>query len=112
MNFKRLLDRGVQREIRGIVFDGDRCPVCSKLWPVMVGSKQIGGVTSAVWSPRLKRNIGLSMIDRDYWKAGQVVTVHSEDGEVRPGEVFNVAILLVSCRLVVYFEYTSIRLER
>ena len=84
---QKIAGQGVQREIRGIVFDGDRCPVCSKLWPVMVGSKQIGRVTSAVWSPRLKRNIGLSMIDRDYWKAGQVVTVHSEDGEVRPGEV-------------------------
>ena len=40
-----------------------------------------------MWSPRLKRNVGLSMIARSHWTPGQAVTVHSVDGMARPGEV-------------------------
>jgi len=44
-------------------------------------------LTSAIWSPRLKRNVGLSLIDRAFWNAGQQVTVLSADGQSRSGEV-------------------------
>ena len=37
--------------------------------------KQVGKITSGAWSPRLERNIGVSMIDRDFWKEGQEVEV-------------------------------------
>jgi dimethylsulfoniopropionate demethylase len=80
---------GVKREIRGVLFDGAPCPTCSKPWPVMIGDRQVGQVTSAIWSPRLKRNIGQSMIDAGYWDAGQIIEVHSQDGAVRSGEVSN-----------------------
>ncbi len=78
---------GVQREIRGVAFDGGPCPTCSRPWPVMVGEVQVGQVTSAIWSPRLKRNVGQSMIERAFWAPGQPVTVQSQDGASRPGEV-------------------------
>lgn len=78
---------GPTREIRGVAFDGGPCPTCSKPWPVMVGDVRVGHVTSAIWSPRLKRNVGQSLIDRGYWDAGQAVEVHSQDGMVRSGEV-------------------------
>ena len=48
---------------------------------------QIGQITSAGWSPRLERNVGLSMIDRGYWDPGQVVTVVSVDGARRKGSI-------------------------
>ena len=84
---QRLSDRGTGREIRGVLFDGGRCPICAESWPVTVGDRQVGRITSAIWSPRLKRNVGLSLIDREFWDAGQPVTVHSTDGAARAGEV-------------------------
>lgn len=84
---QKIAARGVSREIRGVAFDGGACPTCSRPWPVMVGDKQVGRITSAIWSPRLHRNVGHSLIDAGYWDAGQAVTVHSQDGAIRSGEV-------------------------
>ena len=78
---------GVKRQIRGVVFGGPRAPVCAKPWPVTAGSRVIGQITSGVWSPRLERNIGLSMIERDYWDPGQTVAVDCHDGALRLGEI-------------------------
>lgn len=82
---QKIAAQGVQREIRGVAFDGGPCPVCSMPWPVVVGEQQVGQVTSAAWSPRLKCNVGHCMIDRAFWAAGQSVTVHSQDGALRDG---------------------------
>lgn len=82
--------RGVQRLIRGVFFDGDPCPPCTKPWAVKAGDAedvQIGQITTAIYSPRFRRNIGLSMIERGYWDPRQVVTVLSTDGEQRAGTV-------------------------
>lgn len=84
---QKIAAAGASREIRGVAFDGGPCPTCSKPWPVMVDERQVGQITSAVWSPRLNRNVGQSMIDRDFWQPGQAVTVHSQDGILRSGEV-------------------------
>ncbi len=78
---------GVHRKIRGVVFDGKPCPPCTEPWQVKLGARPVGRITSAIWSPRLKRNVGLSLIDREFWDAGQPVAVHSQDGVVRAGEV-------------------------
>ena len=79
--------KGVTREMRGVTFDGGPCPTCSKPWPVMVGDTRVGQITSAIWSPRLKCNVGQSMIDRAFWDAGQAVTVQVQDGSVSNGIV-------------------------
>ncbi len=84
---QKIAAAGATREIRGVAFDGGPCPTCSKPWPVMVGDRQVGQITSAIWSPRLKRNVGQSMIDCGFWDAGQAVTVKSQDGVARSGEV-------------------------
>ena len=80
---------GIRQEIRGIVFDGAPCPPCGKPWPVLVESDQVvvGQITSAGWSPRLRMNVGLSMIGREYWAPGQQVTIHTPDGLCRTGVV-------------------------
>ncbi len=81
--------KGVTRQIRGVLFDGGPCPTCAEPWPVYAGPDQVGQITSAIWSPRLKRNVGLSLITQNSWHAGTPVTVHSSDGTIRPGEVSN-----------------------
>lgn len=87
---QQIRDRGHAREIRGIVFAGEPCPPCGIPWPVMAGGsngEQVGQITSAVYSPRLSQNVGLSMIERTHWQTGQEVTVLSADGKVRSGVV-------------------------
>ena len=88
---QKIAETGVQRVIRGVKFDGVKCSTCAKPWPVMVeesdGRIQVGQITSAAYSPRLKMNVGVSMIERGYWDAGLPVTVLSADGLERQGEV-------------------------
>lgn len=84
---RTIANEGVGRQIRGVLFDGGPCPTCAKPWPVMAGSRKIGQITTGIWSPRLKRNVGLSLIDRAFWDPGQPVEVLSVDGQTRPGEV-------------------------
>ena len=86
---QRAAKAGAARQMRGILFDGGPCPTCAEPWPVHVDGDQVGNITSAIWSPRLKRNVGLSLIDRAHWDAGQPVTVHCADGQTRSGEVSN-----------------------
>jgi dimethylsulfoniopropionate demethylase len=90
---QKIAAEGVTREIRGVVFGGDPCPTCAKPWPVLVGDLQIGQITSGIWSPRLKKNIGQSMIDRDFWEPGQAIKVALPDGSIRQG---NVTVLPIS----------------
>ncbi len=84
---RRIAQAGLARQMRGVLFDGGPCPTCSQPWPVLAGDQPVGQITSAAWSPRLERNVGLSLIDRAFWQAGQAVTVASQDGESRPGEI-------------------------
>lgn len=79
--------KGIDRTIRGVKFSGGKVQACVKPWPVMVGNRKVGQVTSGCWSPRLETNIGLSLIDRDFWDAGQNVTVMTSEGLSRAGEI-------------------------
>jgi len=78
---------GVAREIRGIIFDGAPCPTCSVPWPVMVGGTKVGQITSGMFSPRLKQNVGQSFVDRGHWDIGGQVTVMMPDGTIRNGVI-------------------------
>lgn len=51
--------KGIDRAIVGITIDGDKVPANRAPWPVIAGGRQIGSVTSAVWSPRLQTNVSL-----------------------------------------------------
>ncbi len=84
---EKIAAEGVARIIRGIIFDGEPCPTCSIPWPIMVGQQQVGQITSGIWSPRLKANVGQSLIDRGFWEIGQEVTVITPDGQHRHGHV-------------------------
>lgn len=87
--------RGIERQIRGILFEGGPCPPCGAPWPVFseearperIGTQEIGQITSAIHSPYFERNVGLAMMERGYWDEGQSVTVTSSDGLLRKGSV-------------------------
>ena len=90
---QKIAAKGVGREIRGITFGGDPCPTCSQPWPVFAANQQVGQITSGIWSPRLKTNIGQSMIDRDFWKPDQAIKVVLPNGDMRSGNVVALPIL-------------------
>ncbi len=79
--------QGHQREIRGLIFDGDPCPACQYPWPLSIDNRRIGYVTSAIWSPRFESNVALAMLDRDYWNASTRAEMITGDGSLRQGVV-------------------------
>jgi dimethylsulfoniopropionate demethylase len=78
---------GISRDMRGILYGDSPCATVAIPLPVMAGPEQIGLITSGIWSPRLKRNVGLSMIRRDHWDAGTSVMVRLSDDTSVSGEV-------------------------
>ena len=79
--------RGVQRRINGVEFDGEPFPELNNVkWPVVDGGQTIGKVTSAIYSPRLRKNIGYAWLPAGRSKAGETLTAQSEWGE-RTGTV-------------------------
>lgn len=83
---RRQRDAGVPRRVRGVEFDGPPCPPCVEPWPVVSGERLIGQITSAAWSPRLRRNVAIGMVDAGRWDPGTTVVVETPDGP-RPGTV-------------------------
>ncbi len=84
---RKIASDGVARIIRGVLFDGDACPPCQAPWPVMVGARQAGAITSAIWSPRFKNNVALAMIHKDYCLPDTLVRVQIPDHGARHGRI-------------------------
>ena len=59
---KRIKADGVKRKLAAIEIEGARIEFNASPWPVKVGGKIVGRVTSAIFSPRLKKNIGYAML--------------------------------------------------
>ena len=85
---KKIKINGVQQRLKGIMFEGNNCPPCSIPFPVYSKNKKIiGKVTSGIYSPKFKKNIGLSMILNGFCKTGTEVIVHTPDSKLREGIV-------------------------
>ncbi|MDA8008622.1 MAG: dimethylsulfoniopropionate demethylase [Alphaproteobacteria bacterium] len=80
---------GVSRKIRGLRFDAPPCPPCAEPWRVTLKNSDalIGQVTSAAYSPRLRANVALAMMEGDGRTVGCRVHVHAADGQLRNGKV-------------------------
>ena len=50
--------RGVTRKLVGVEIEGERLDLNMTRWPVRAGGGEAGHVSSAVYSPRLEKNIG------------------------------------------------------
>ncbi|MDC0060427.1 glycine cleavage system protein T [Pelagibacteraceae bacterium] len=60
----RIKETGIKRKQVGIIIDCDPLEgPNTTFWPIIKNDKQIGKITSAVYSPRLKKNIALGMVD-------------------------------------------------
>jgi glycine cleavage system aminomethyltransferase T len=81
---KRIRASGVRRRINGVEIDGDPFPGLNNVkWPVVDGDRTIGKVTSAIYSPRLRKNIGYAWLPVERSAPGDAIVVRSEWGERR-----------------------------
>lgn len=84
---------GPARRMRGVLIEGSPCPPCGKPWPVISNGRQIGQVTSAIWSPFFKENVALSFIERPNWEENTRVAVQLPDGKLAEAEVIKLPFL-------------------
>jgi aminomethyltransferase len=78
---RRIRDRGVERRLVGVALSGDPFPALNfTRWPAHAGGRLVGEVTSAIYSPRLKRNIGYCWLPTPLAVPGSTVDVDSEWG--------------------------------
>ena len=73
---QKIHEEGVKRiqvglEISGEAFQGPN----TIFWPLQKDGKTVGKVTSAVYSPRLKKNIALAMVDVEVSELGQSLDI-------------------------------------
>jgi glycine cleavage system aminomethyltransferase T len=66
---------GVKRKLVGVEIAGDPVEFNTTRWPVRVGGELIGRVTSAIWTPRLRKNIGYAMVPAAHMANGTVLSV-------------------------------------
>ena len=68
---KKIKQNGVDRIQAGLEINCDPFEMPNTTyWPINVNKKNIGKVTSAVYSPRLKKNIALAMIEKNHSNIG------------------------------------------
>ena len=79
--YRAIREAGVDTKINGVVLDGEPFPALNAVkWPASVDEQEVGKVTSAIYSPRLKQNIGYCWLPAGSSHEGQTVTVRTEWG--------------------------------
>jgi len=64
---KKIKERGIKRRQVGLIINCQPLEGPNTIfWPIFKDNKKVGKVTSAVYSPRLKKNIALAMIDINF----------------------------------------------
>jgi aminomethyltransferase len=83
---QRAKTEGVRRKLVGIEIEGDKLDLNMTRWPVRAGSSFVGNVTSAAYSPRLRKNIGYALVPIDYAALGTRLSVETPERQ-RAAEV-------------------------
>jgi aminomethyltransferase len=78
---RRIKDAGVSQRIVGVELDGEPFRELNNTkWPARDGDVIVGKVTSAIYSPRLERNIGYCWVPPELSREGTRLEVDSEWG--------------------------------
>ena len=74
---------GIKKRLMGIEIDGSKMPPLTMPKKVSIEGKNVGMITSAVFSPDYGGNIGFAMIKASNAYVGAEVMVESEEGPQR-----------------------------
>jgi len=77
---RRIAAQGAARKLVGVEIAGDPLDLNMTPWPVAANGRAIGRVTSAVWSPRLEKNIGYAMVPTEHAADGARLVVTTPAG--------------------------------
>ncbi len=79
---RKIREQGVGRKIVGVEIHGDPFEALNNVkWTVTADGSPIGQVTSAIYSPRLQKNIGFAWVPTEYASHGTSLGVASEWGD-------------------------------
>jgi len=84
---KRIKAEGVKRKLVGVEIEGDPIEFNMTKWTVSRDGKPVGHITSAIYSPRLEKNIGYAMLPIEHAALGTQVTVMAPDSGERKATV-------------------------
>ncbi len=77
---KKIKKEGIKRKQVGIIIECEPLEgPNTTFWQIFKENKQVGKVTSAVYSPRLKQNIALAMMDIEFSEIGTKLDVKIRD---------------------------------
>jgi aminomethyltransferase len=80
---ERIRREGVRDKLVGIEFDEGPFEIDpADFWPVFHDGEEVGRVTEAVWSPRLRRNIGYVWVPVELSEPGTKLQVESQHGSL------------------------------
>ena len=78
---KKIKQNGVTRKQIGLIIDCEPLKEPNTtFWKITKDNKEVGKVTSAVYSPRLKKNIALAMISAEHSEIGNEFEVTTNRG--------------------------------
>ena len=80
---KRVRAEGVRQRLAGVEIEGAPIEFNMTRWPVRKDSAAVGAVTSAIYSPRLEKNIGYAMLPVQHAALGTQLTVETPRGDAR-----------------------------
>ena len=78
---RRIKAEGVRRKLVGIEIEGPAIEFNETKWAVRDDGRPVGQVTSAIHSPRLKKNIGYAMLPLPLAEVGTTLTLTTPWGE-------------------------------
>jgi aminomethyltransferase len=78
---QRIRAEGVKRRLVGVEIGGEKLDMNFTKWPIHAANGQIGMVTTALWSPRLEKNIGYAWLPVERSGLGTAVTVATPSGD-------------------------------
>ena len=81
---KKIKTEGIKRKQIGLILNCDPLKgPNTTFWEIIKDNKIIGKVTSAVYSPRLKKNIALAIISIGESKIGNIIDVKTSDSVIK-----------------------------
>ena len=79
---RRIREEGIQRKLVGLEVAGPPIEGSNtRYWPLLAGDSEAGEITSAVYSPRLERNIALARLSVDVAGKGSRLLARCDHGD-------------------------------